>query len=179
MANLPRYLTAAGFVAFGCLAGVVWTSSPARAGASADAADADDQRPAPGEHELEGRLIAPCCWTQTLDIHDSPIAAELRHEIRHRLHAGEASIAIEDDLAQRYGANIRAVPRGRDPRTTLPFVLSIAMALSVFALVWVGRKWLRKSGPTTEDKATERAGQTPEGLEYDARLDAELKRSTE
>ena len=26
---------------------------------------------APGEARLEARLMAPCCWTQTLDMHES------------------------------------------------------------------------------------------------------------
>lgn len=159
-------------LAFSCFIGSAGAASSASAGGSANV-----QR-APGERELEGRLIAPCCWTQTLDIHDSPIADELRREIHARLSAGEPSLAIEDDLARRYGENIRAVPRGRDPRATLPFVLSIAMALSVLALVWAGRKWLRRGG-TTHEAAAEPVLRTADGLEYDARLDDELKRSSE
>ncbi len=48
---------------------------------------------------VEEHLLAPCCWNQTLDIHESPLATELRSEIRRRVDEGEAAQAIEDDLA--------------------------------------------------------------------------------
>ena len=41
-----------------------------------------------GASRLEGRIMAPCCWTQTIDIHGSEPAYELRREIRKRLKAG-------------------------------------------------------------------------------------------
>ncbi|HTU57430.1 MAG TPA: cytochrome c-type biogenesis protein CcmH, partial [Polyangiales bacterium] len=111
------------FVAGAALATVA-TSAAADASASA--------------RELEGRLIAPCCWTQTLDIHDSPIADQLRTEIATRLRAGEPAAKIEDDLAARYGEKIRAVPRGEDPRVALPIVVGAAMSVAVLWLGWLG-----------------------------------------
>ena len=68
---------------------------------------------APDDHAANGlieRLRAPCCWQQTLDVHASPIAAELRAEIRTRVAAGEDVPTIEADLVQRYGERVRAVP---------------------------------------------------------------------
>lgn len=59
-------------------------------------------------HEIESRLISPCCWRETLDLHQSPIAAELRREIRTRLAASESAAAIEDSLVARYGPKVRA-----------------------------------------------------------------------
>src|SRR3954469_16801607 len=56
-----------------------------------------------GAARLEGRIMAPCCWMQTIDIHGSPIAEELRSEIRKRLRAGESPDAIEASFVQRYG----------------------------------------------------------------------------
>ena len=40
-----------------------------------------DQPPAMGEVTLERRLFAPCCWSQTLDVHESELASSLRREI--------------------------------------------------------------------------------------------------
>ena len=51
--------------------------------------------PAPGERALEGRLLAPCCYQGTLDVHESESAAALRMRIRGRLHAGETVEAVE------------------------------------------------------------------------------------
>lgn len=60
--------------------------------------------------ELEGRLLAPCCWNGTLDIHGSPLASSLRAEILRRLTAGESVVVIEADLVARHGERIRAIP---------------------------------------------------------------------
>src|SRR5258706_11185221 len=64
----------------------------------------------PGAARLEGRIMAPCCWMQTIDIHGSEVAYDLRHEIRHRLKQGESPEAIEASLVERYGPKILAVP---------------------------------------------------------------------
>ncbi|HMJ15590.1 MAG TPA: hypothetical protein VK524_29440, partial [Polyangiaceae bacterium] len=45
----------------------------------------------PGADRLEGRIRAPCCWNQTLDIHSSEIASALKREIRTRLRKGESA----------------------------------------------------------------------------------------
>jgi cytochrome c-type biogenesis protein CcmH len=125
--------------------------------------------------ELAGRLIAPCCWTQTLDIHESPIADQLRAEIGKRLNAGELPTAIEDDLAARYGEKIRAVPRGEDPRVALPIVVGGAMCLAVLWLAWLGRSWLRRN-PAESQRPPE---PTIESNHYDKQLDNALDKLSE
>jgi len=65
----------------------------------------------PEAAELEGRLLAPCCYKQTLDIHASPLADQVRDRIRRRAEAGEAIEAIEADLVKEFGEKIRAIPR--------------------------------------------------------------------
>src|SRR6476660_6068828 len=83
----------------------------------------------PGAARLEGRLLAPCCWDtsrQTLDIHGSPIANELRMEIRRRLKAGETSDDIEADLVRRYTTKILAVPPD-NPLPRMGTVLAVAL----------------------------------------------------
>jgi cytochrome c-type biogenesis protein CcmH/NrfF len=79
--------------------------------------------------ELETKLFAPCCYIQTLDVHESDLADKLRAEIERRLSTGEAALSIEDDLVTRYGARIRAVPRDSDSRWHIPFVVGSALAL--------------------------------------------------
>jgi cytochrome c-type biogenesis protein CcmH len=123
-----------------------------------------------GAAVLEGRLLAPCCWNQTLDTHESDLASSLRAEIRGRLQRGEASATIEDDLAARYGERIRAVPKGRDPRTTLAVCVALAMALSAPGLFWLVRRSTRRIGRTAVDAVPAR-----ERDDYDERLDAELR----
>lgn len=121
---------------------------------------------APGETALGARLIAPCCWTQTLDVHESELATALRLEIRGRLLAGEAADAIEDDLAKRYGERIRAVPKGRDPRGTGAIAIGVGALLAALMLVRMVRGWTR-SRPV--EVASCRSA------EEDARIDEELR----
>jgi cytochrome c-type biogenesis protein CcmH len=128
----------------------------------------DDTARVPGARELEGKLIAPCCWTQTLDIHDSPIAEQLRAEISQRLKRGEPAATIEDDLAARYGEKIRAVPRGEDPRQALPVLVGGAMGIAAIWLVWLGISWLRRNKAPPPS-------QTPEAQQWDKQLDDELE----
>ncbi|WP_394828786.1 cytochrome c-type biogenesis protein CcmH [Pendulispora albinea] len=135
---------------------------------------------APGEAILEGRLIAPCCWTQTLDMHESPLATELRAEIRERLGRGELSEAIEDDLAARFGERIRAVPKtGRDPRAAISIGGSLVMLVSAIGVLWLVRGWTRRQpggklpfGPRPAAAAATTAARD----EYDDRLEDELRR---
>jgi cytochrome c-type biogenesis protein CcmH len=122
---------------------------------------------------LAGRLIAPCCWTQTLDIHDSELSTALRLEIATRLAQGESGEAIEGDFALRYGEKIRAVPAGADPRMEIVAGVGLLMLLSVGGLFLLGRRFVTRA----------KAERDPAGAEpivardaYDADLDAELLR---
>jgi hypothetical protein len=85
------------------------------AGAAGAAGKVVPERTAAGEVTVESQLLAPRCWHQMLDIHESDLAASLRHEIRTRLHAGESQSMIEDERVSRYGQRIRAVKRGMIP----------------------------------------------------------------
>jgi cytochrome c-type biogenesis protein CcmH len=119
--------------------------------------------------EIEQRLLAPCCWTQTLDVHDSELSSALRLEIRGRLMQGQAPAAIEDELAQRYGERIRAVPAGSDLRSAAPVLVGTAMVLSLFALLaWVRRGRAR----SLASLAALEAGDLES--DYDAELEREL-----
>jgi cytochrome c-type biogenesis protein CcmH len=129
-----------------------------------------------GELMLEQRLVAPCCWVQTLDVHDSPIAQELRTEIHRRLAAGEPSSKIEADLVARYGDRIRAMPPG-NPLATVAAIVSGAVVLAAILLVLMMRRWVKR------DRAAEAVGaaeapvkDAPPHDEYDDRLDEQLRK---
>lgn len=136
--------------------------------ASARAHDTAQTAAVEGERAIEGRLLAPCCWTQTLDVHESPLADELRGEIRARLRRGESSASIESDMVVRYGERVRAVPKNRDTRSTVPVFVGLGMLASVVGLVFVVRRWTRRhvDPPRPAPPAPRSA--------YDARIDEEL-----
>jgi cytochrome c-type biogenesis protein CcmH len=117
---------------------------------------------------LEGRLRAPCCDLQTLDVHESPIAVELRAEIHRRLAGGESAEAIENDLVERYGESIRAAPKGRDTRVDFAAVVGLLSVLAGAAVVTS----LRKNGRRKMRHSPVAVGSNGA---YDARIDDELR----
>ena len=129
----------------------------------------------PGAARLEGRLLAPCCWDtsrQTLDIHGSPIANELRMEIRRRLKAVETPDAVEADLVRRYTTKILAVPPD-NPLPNMGTVLSIGLlgagALAA-RMLW---RW-RKKAPAVPGAPVPAPATGAPHDEWDDRLDREL-----
>jgi cytochrome c-type biogenesis protein CcmH len=134
-----------------------------------------EQPPTMGEVTLERRLFAPCCWNQTLDVHESDLAASLRREIRARLSAGEGQSAIEDDLAARYGERIRAVERGRDPGGAMPFLVGFVALCAATGLVALLRRWRRAGNAARSSEVTRASEPDVVGGAEDIRLDAELR----
>lgn len=124
----------------------------------------------PGAQALEGRIMAPCCWVQTIDIHGSEIASELRVEIRKRLRAGETSDAIEASLVQRYGPRILAVPPG-SPLKSVATLLALGLVGAGAGALVMLKRW-RGRTVALAAPAPKNAGND---AQLDARLDAELR----
>jgi len=134
------------------LSGTARADDPKQVAPQDDYAE-DIQGNVPGASAIEGRLMAPCCWTQTIDIHDSEIALSMRHEIRRRLRNGESADAIQASFVERYGPKIMAV----QPNSQLKNVfigLSVVMGgAGVAAAMMLGR-WRKQTknarGPNTQ-----------------------------
>jgi cytochrome c-type biogenesis protein CcmH len=126
-----------------------------------------------GEVALEQRLVAPCCWVQTLDVHDSPVARDLRAEIHRRLAAGEPAQKIEADLVDRYGERIRAMPPGNPLAKTAAVVFG-AVALAALLLVLLVRRWVKRD--RTAAAADAPAGDAAVRDKYDDELDDQLRK---
>lgn len=141
-------------------------------GARAHAAP-DEASGAPSSEEaiLEARLMAPCCYVQTLDIHESELATALRHEIRTRLAAGESAADVEQDFVARYGERVRALPAGQDPRKGLGSFAAVVAAAAAVGLGVAIRRWRRAA-----DAAPDRRSESAAHDEYDERVDEELRR---
>jgi cytochrome c-type biogenesis protein CcmH len=124
-----------------------------------------------GELAIESKLMAPCCWVQTLDVHESPLSTELRLEIREKLGRGVPAERIEADLVERYGERLWAIPPGHDPRTPLMNVGFGALGLGLLGLFLVARRW-RRRGVVQVAAA---GGSESRRDELDSRLDEELR----
>lgn len=119
----------------------------------------------PGAAALEGRIMAPCCWVQTIDIHGSEIASELRVEIRKRLRAGETADAIQASLVERYGPRILAVPPG-SPLKSVATLLALGLVGAGAGALMMLKRW--------RGRTLALAGPAPKKLGNDAQLEARL-----
>ncbi len=129
----------------------------------------------PGAQQLESRLLAPCCWNQTLDIHGSPTASDLKKEIRRRLAAGESADAIEASIVARYGEKIVAVPKG-SPLGRTASLLAIAMGVAGIGALFLLVRWRRRSAALAlAEKKSAAASGGKDRDRYDDQIDAELE----
>jgi cytochrome c-type biogenesis protein CcmH len=126
----------------------------------------------PGAAALEGKILAPCCWNQTLDIHGSEPSMALRREIRKRLRAGESADTIQASLVERYGTKILAVPSD-SPLKGVAAALALGMVGAGAAAFAMLKRWRSRGNADKARKAKE--PQAPPDEKLDARLDAELK----
>ena len=159
--------------------GGLLVASPARASsppadgrpstsATASTGEASDPDHVPGEEAILMRLMAPCCWQQTLDVHDSPVSTQLRGEIRARMRAGESPDTIQQAMVSRYGERIVALRRD-DPLDDVSVALAAVALAAAAGLVWAASRWVRAS-PDLPDEGNKPAGRDA----YDDRLDAAL-----
>lgn len=122
---------------------------------------------------IEARLFAPCCYSQTLDVHESEIAQSLREEIARRVSLGETAESIDADFVARYGPQIRAI----QPWATL-LIPSLALAGTLAGLLVIGmmmRRWRAPLSGMPISVATERDPMKAPGHDdLDARLDDDL-----
>jgi len=83
---------------------------------------------------IEGKLMAPCCYSQTIDVHDSEIAQQMRGEVTAMVMAGKSEQEVLDYYKTEYGESILAVPDGA--AGTLVFSLpAYATLFAVLALL--------------------------------------------
>jgi len=115
--------------------------------------------------------MAPCCWMQTIDIHDSPISLSMRHEIRRRLRNGESSEAIQASFVERYGPKIMAVQESSQLKNVFIGLSVVMGGAGVAAAMMIGR-WRKHSGPK---QASKKDGSAAPRDQWDEKLDAELK----
>jgi cytochrome c-type biogenesis protein CcmH len=169
----PKPLAILAILAF--FAGAL-AASPARAADPHGTVDAstgtsDDFRTyVPGAAALEGKIIAPCCWNQTIDIHGSPVSNDLRREIRRRLLAGETADTIQASFVERYGPKILAM---QADSALVPIAVTVLLGISVAGIAgyMMVKRWQRAGSAA---KKPEKRDAAKNDL-LDARLDAELK----
>jgi cytochrome c-type biogenesis protein CcmH len=103
-------------------------------------------------------IMSPYCPGLLLADCPSPAAFTLRLEVRQRLIAGESPAAIEQDLYNRFGEVLRAVPEPERWGLVAWIVPPVAFVLSLAAVMWfLARVPGQSSSPAPERLATDPA----------------------
>jgi cytochrome c-type biogenesis protein CcmH len=124
---------------------------------------------------IESMLIAPCCWSQQVSVHQSPAADEIRQDIRRRLARGESQQQILDDYVVQFGMRILAVPPARGFSRVLYVIPPVALVAGAGLVVVLVRRFSARTGilrQTGEGTGATAAARTDAG--YERRLDEEL-----
>jgi cytochrome c-type biogenesis protein CcmH len=88
---------------------------------------------------LESKLLAPCCWQETVKVHRSEIALQMQGEIAQMVASGRTDRQILDLYIQRYGKRILVEPEGSAWWLALVVPLLAAMFGLWFVLRFVRR----------------------------------------
>ena len=103
---------------------------------------------------LERAVLAPCCYTEPVAIHQSEIALKMRLEIAKWVAAGKSDRDILDTYVGLYGSKVLVDPRTQ-PRGWMPFFPWLTLILGSFLVVWLLRRWRAAPRTATAPSATE------------------------
>lgn len=90
--------------------------------------------------EIEARLIAPCCWSQQVSLHQSPAADEVKKAVRLMLAEGRTTEQILDSYVAQYGDRILAEPPAKGFNLLLYVGPWVFLAGSIVLVVVVIRR---------------------------------------
>jgi cytochrome c-type biogenesis protein CcmH len=127
-------------------------------------AGADLERDARAIDEM---LVAPCCFSQQVSVHQSAAAQEVKEDVRRRLAGGETRQQILDAYVAQYGKHILAEPPATGFDLTLYVVPPIALVASLGLIALLIRRLSRPQAIAAPD--------APVSDDDDARLDEELR----
>ena len=97
---------------------------------------------------LERKLMAPCCFTQTIDQHESEAARTMRAEVRQLLAQGLTDEQVLDHYVERHGPRILAVPPAQGFGRLLYWVPSMLTGVLLVAVCLLLRSWYRRGRAT-------------------------------
>jgi cytochrome c-type biogenesis protein CcmH len=120
---------------------------------------------------IEEKLMAPCCMTNTVAVHESGVSYQMRRQIREMLAAGRGEAEILDFYVDEYGPQILAMPEARGFSLTAYLFPFVFLVLAGVGLAIALRRW-RSSAREIEPAAEPPAPSGP----YAERLKRELDR---
>lgn len=96
------------------------------------------------ERRLQEKLVATCCWNESIAFHRSETAAEMRAELKGLLDAGLTDDQILARFKEKYTARVLIEPQGG--ASVLIYMVPAALViLAGFGLAWLIRHWVRSA----------------------------------
>lgn len=118
---------------------------------------------------LEAMIIAPCCFSQQVSVHQSPAADEVRKDVRARLGAGETRQQILDAYVAQYGKRILAEPPAAGFDLALYVLPPLLLVASAGLIVVLLRRFSRRPVAAAD------GAQAVHANGYEQKLDDELR----
>jgi cytochrome c-type biogenesis protein CcmH len=97
--------------------------------------------------QIETEVIAPCCWSQQVSVHQSPAADQMRADIRAMLADGRSHDQVLETFVAQYGERILAVPRARGYKLSLYVLPVVLLVASAFVLGLLVRRMAGRGAP--------------------------------
>lgn len=94
---------------------------------------------APRAKMLQEKLMAPCCWSESVAVHRSEIAAEMRAGIERMVAEGRSDREILDHYKAIHGQRVLLEPEGAK-RVWVYAIPVAASAFGVWLVVWIIRR---------------------------------------
>lgn len=96
----------------------------------------------PRERALQEKLVAACCWSESISFHRSETAAEMRAELKTMIDSGLSDEVILQRFQEKYSSRVLVEPQGGKSLLiyAVPAVLTIICAIG---LAWLVRRWVR------------------------------------
>jgi len=95
---------------------------------------------------LEGAVLAPCCYTEPVSMHQSEIAIKMRLEIAKWVGEGRSDREILGTYVALYGAKVLVDPRTR-PEWWTPWIPWLTVIFAMGFGLWLLRHWQAKTVP--------------------------------
>jgi cytochrome c-type biogenesis protein CcmH len=124
--------------------------------------------------KLEAQLIAPCCWSQQVSVHQSPAAEEVKQDLRKRIARGETEQEILDAYVTQFGTGILVVPPAKGYNLALYVIPPVVLVVSAALVVVVVKRFTRRRDVMTPAPAVAAAGAGGANDRYARRLEEEL-----
>ena len=122
---------------------------------------------------IETLIIAPCCWSQQVSLHQSPASDDIKKNIRVMLAAGKTEQQILDSYVAEFGDRVMAEPPARGFNAALYVAPWIFLAGSIGLVVLVIKR-LRTPGLAGAAESPRAAA--PVNDDEAERIDEELRR---